>query len=253
MPGFNSLDRHDRRQGQGHDAGDGYRAGQGEGELAKQRTGQPPLQADGQINRRQGDGHGDDRPDQFACAHQSRFQRRFPLAQMPFDVLHHHDGVVDHQTDREHHRQYGQQVDGKTKGLHQEHGADQRNRYGHNRYQHRAERSQEQEDDYHDNQQRIPEGIEHLVDRVGDVVGGIVGHAGLHAAGQFLLNRLHLGPDQFDDVQRVGVGERPNPHEYGSLSGEMHFGVVVLRPQDHLGYIAQAHDGAVPGRAPPVA
>ena len=74
MPGLRSLARHDRRQGQGDDPGDGDRPGQGEGELAEERAGQPSLQADGQVDRRQGDGHGDDRPDQFAGAEQGRLQ-----------------------------------------------------------------------------------------------------------------------------------------------------------------------------------
>ena len=46
--------RHHGRQGQGHDSGNGHRTGQGEGELPEQGTGQPTLQADGCIDRRQG-------------------------------------------------------------------------------------------------------------------------------------------------------------------------------------------------------
>jgi hypothetical protein len=51
-----------------------HRAGQGEGELAEERSGQPALQADGRIDRREGDGHGDDRPDQLARALDGRLE-----------------------------------------------------------------------------------------------------------------------------------------------------------------------------------
>ena len=39
---------------------------EGLGELAEERAGQPTLQPDREVDRRKGDGHGDDRPDQFA-------------------------------------------------------------------------------------------------------------------------------------------------------------------------------------------
>ena len=59
--------------------------------------------------------------------------------------------------------------------------ADQRDRDGHHRDQHRAEGAEEEEDDDHDDQQRLAEGLEHLVDGVRDVVGGVVGDAGLES------------------------------------------------------------------------
>ena len=78
-----------------------------------------------------------------------------PMLQVALDVLHHHDGVVHHQSDREHDRQQGQQVDGEAGDQHQEHRADQRNRNRDDRDQHRAERAEEQEDDDDDDEQRF--------------------------------------------------------------------------------------------------
>ena len=152
---FQQFGRHHRRQGQGHDTGNGDRTGQGEGELPEQRTGQSALQADGGIDRRQGDGHGDDRADQFAGAEQGRIERRLALAQVALHVFDHHDGIVHHQTDRKHDGQQGQQVDGKTEDLHQEYRADQRQRDGHHRDKHRAKGTQEQENDDNDDQQGL--------------------------------------------------------------------------------------------------
>ena len=111
-----------------------------------------------------------------------------PFAQMALHVLHHHDGVVDHQTDREDDGQKGEQVDGEPEGLHQEDAADQRHRDRHHRHQDRAEGAEEEEDDDHDDQQRVAEGLEHLADGVGDVVGGVIGDAGLEPDRQVALD-----------------------------------------------------------------
>jgi hypothetical protein len=40
-----------------------------------------------------------------------RLHRRHALLHVPVDVLDHDDGVVDHQPDRQHQRQQGQQID----------------------------------------------------------------------------------------------------------------------------------------------
>src|SRR3990172_1160703 len=212
--GLEQPGRHERRQGQGHDPGDGDRSRQSEGELPEERAGQPPLQTDGEVDRRQGDGHGDDRTDQFAGAGEGRFYGRFSFAQVAFHVLHHHDGVVDHQPDRENDGQQGEQVHGEPEGLHQEDAADQRHRDRHHRDEDRTEGAQEQEDDDHDDHQRVAEGLEHLPDGARDVLRGVIGDAGLEADGKVTPDRFHLGPYRLDDVEGVRVGERPDPHEH---------------------------------------
>ena len=70
---------HHRRQRQRHDAGDDHGAGQRERELAEQRAGQPALDADRRVDRRQRDGHRDDRPDQLARGVDRRLDRALPL------------------------------------------------------------------------------------------------------------------------------------------------------------------------------
>ena len=136
--------RHDRRKGERDDAGDRHRARQREGELAEERAGQATLKTDRRIDRRQGDGHGDDRADQFARAEQGGVQRRQSFAQMALDVLDHDDGIVHDQTDREHDGEQGEKVDGEPEDLHEENGADQRNRDRHHRHEHGTERSEEE-------------------------------------------------------------------------------------------------------------
>ena len=58
---------------------------------------------------------------------------------MPLDVLHHNNRVINHQADREHNRQQSQKIDGETRHQHQENSPNQRNRNGDDRDQHRPE------------------------------------------------------------------------------------------------------------------
>ena len=71
---------------------------------------------------------------------------------MPLDVLDDDDGVVDHEPDREHDGEQRQQVQREPEDLHQEDGADERHRDGHERHEHRAERAEEEEDDDDDDE-----------------------------------------------------------------------------------------------------
>ncbi len=135
-PGAQQLRSHHRRQGQRHDAGNDHGARKGKCELPEQRPGQAALNTDWRIHRRQGDRHGDDRADQLAGRVLGRLKRRLAHMKVALDVFHHHDGVIDHQADREHDRQQGQQVDGEAEHQHQEDGANQRNRDGDDRNEH---------------------------------------------------------------------------------------------------------------------
>ena len=66
---------HDRRESERDHAGDGDRAGQGEGKFAEERSRQAALDADRNVNRGERDRHRDDRPDQFARAEERGVER----------------------------------------------------------------------------------------------------------------------------------------------------------------------------------
>ena len=97
----------------------------------------------------------------------------------------------------------------------------------------------------HDDEQRLDQGVEDVVDRGVDVFGAVVGDAALQAGGQFLLDLLHLRPDALDDVDRVGVGQHEDAHENRALAGEAHLRVVILRAEDHVGDVAQPNERSV--------
>ena len=164
---------------------------------------------------------------------------------MAFDVLDHHDGIVDDQTDRQHDGQQRKQVQGEAEHLHQKDAADQRHRYGHDRHQHRAYRTQKQEDHDDDDQQRIGERPGHLVDRIADILRRIVADAGVEAGRHLLLELVQFNAHATDNVDDVGVRLRKHPREHSGLSGVTHQGVIVLGTQLHIGNVLQPDDRVV--------
>ena len=122
---FQEDGAHHRRQRQRDNAGNDDGAGQGKGELAKERAGQPRQKADGRIDGGERDGHGDDGADDFPRADDGGLDRRFAVLDVPVDVFHHDDGVVHDKPDGEHHGEKRQQIDGESERQHDDAGADQ--------------------------------------------------------------------------------------------------------------------------------
>ena len=165
--------------------------------------------------------------------------------QMPFDVLHHHDCIVDDQTDREDDREQRQQVDREARRQHQEDGADERDGNGDHGNDDRAERAQEQEDDDDDDQERFGERSDHFADGVFDVLGRVVRHADLHPRRQLRLDLRNRFAHLPDHVERVRRGQHPDAHERRGLAVEADILFVVLRSQHDVGNFAEADDRAV--------
>ena len=209
----------------GHDHG----AGQREGELAEQRAGEARDEADRRIDRRQRDGHGDDRHGDLARARQRRLERLHALLDVAVDVLDHDDGVVDDEADGQHQRQQRQQVDGIAERQQREHHADQRQRNGDDRDQRRAQVAEEQEDHHDDDQRRLQQRLLHLLDRGVDELGGVVGDGGLHAGRQLPLDVREGLAHVADDGQRIGGRRREDADEHGLQPVEHGGGIGAFR------------------------
>ncbi len=161
------------------------------------------------------------------------------------DVLDHDDGVVHHQSDRQHQRQQRQQVDRIAQRQHRGEGADQRKRHRDHRDRDRTQPAQKQEDHRTDDQQRLDQRLDHLVDRRLDEFGGVVGDLAGQPGRQLLLDgRQHLA-HAARHVEQVGLGRNLDADEQRVLPAEGHIEVVVLGPQRHVGDVLQPHDRAV--------
>ena len=246
VAGAEQLRAHHRREGEGHDSGDEQRAGERERELAEQRSGEAALERDRRVDRRQGDGHGDDRRHELPRGVDRGLERRFPHVQVPLDVLDHDDGVVDDETDGQHDRQQSEEVDREAEEQHQQHRADERDRDGDDGNEHAPHGAEEEEDDDDDDDQRLGERLEHLVDRGLDVLRGVVRDASGHARGELGLDVRHGLAHGLHHVERVRRREGEDADEDRGLAVEADFLVVGLGAEDDVRDLAEAHEVAVP-------
>ena len=143
------IRRHHRRQDKSYNARNENGAGERERKFSEKRAGQSALQRDWCVNRGERDRHGDDRTDQFARANQRCLHARHSFTHVALDVFDHNDRVIDHQSDRQHDREQGEEIEGEAEQLHQKQRADQRNRDRDYRHNHRSERAEEQKDYHH--------------------------------------------------------------------------------------------------------
>ena len=162
-----------------------------------------------------------------------------------FDVLHHHDGVVHHQTDRQHNRQQRQQVDSEARHQHQKHSADQRDRNRDHRNQHGPERPEEQENHNDNDQQRFRKSAQHLSDRILDVRRRIVRNANLHADRQLRTDSRNGIANILDYFKGVCSRQNPNAHECSRFPVETNVFVVGLSAEHNIGDLAQTNDRAL--------
>ena len=93
----------------------------------------------------------------------------------PLDVLDHDDRVVDQQADRQRQAEQGHRVDGEAGDVENRERAEQDDRDGDCRDQHRAPVLQEDEDHQDDEDDRLEQRLRDLVDRQLDEVGRVVG------------------------------------------------------------------------------
>lgn len=87
--------------------------------------------------------------------------------------LHHHDGIVDHQTDGQHQTQQWDDVDGESEYRKQCEGTDERYGNGDDGYERGAPLAQKEVDDDDDQQKGDDQGLEDVADSCGDALCGV--------------------------------------------------------------------------------
>ena len=104
---------------------------------------------------------------------------------------------------------------------------------------------QEKLHDQEDQQDRLEEGLDHLVDGHLDEGGGVVGIDDLHARGEEPAHLLHLRLDGIGRIQGVGAGGLPDGQAGGGFAVVIGLDIVELGPQFRPSHIPDPHDGAV--------
>ena len=128
------------------------------------------------------------------------------VAHNALDVLHHHDGVIHQQADRQHHGEQRQGVNRVAEqGQHPE-GAKQHHRHRYRRNERRAEVLQEQVHHADDEDNRFEQGLNHVLDRDFDELGAVLRIGNIVTLRHLTLEFGDFAFHQRRGVQRVGAG-----------------------------------------------
>ena len=134
--------------------------------------------------------------DQRAADFGHGFARGIARAQAVFDVMldrfDDHDGVIDHDADREHDAEERDVVDRESESRHRRESADERNRNRDERNDRRAPGLEKDEHDENDERDRFEERLLHFVDRLADRHGRVVDDCVVESGGEALLQLGHL-------------------------------------------------------------
>ena len=163
-----------RRQRQRAEAGDRGRHRDGDRELLEELPGDAAEERGRHEHRAQHQRDRDQRAADLLHGLERRIAPAHAVAQMPLDVFDHHDGVVDHDADREHEAEQGQIVDREAERRHRGEGADQRHRDRDDRNDRRPPALQEHQHDDDDEQHRLVDGLDQLADGLRDELGRVV-------------------------------------------------------------------------------
>ena len=131
-------------------------------------------------NERRGNEHGrknqcdgNDRSGDFLHRFDGRVMRRHPVLNMMFHRLHHNNGIIDHQSNRQHQPKQRQGVDGESQHRKNDEGSDQRDRNGEQRNQSGSPTLQEDVDHEDDQDQSLAQCLVDFVDALADRERGI--------------------------------------------------------------------------------
>ena len=136
--------------------------------------------ASGKCNRQKYDNvyqrNGQGRKTNFVTTIQRSLHRFFAHLQVSIDIFKHHNGVVNQDTHYQRHGQQSHQVEGKSKGIYQNHGRQQRCRNGQHHDDGIAEAVQEKKHNCGYQNNRYTQVMYHRIYRIQRKITGIIGN-----------------------------------------------------------------------------
>ncbi len=234
------------RQRQGHQRREEDRGHHRQRELAIDRAHRAREERHRDEHRHQHQRDADDGAGDLAHGLASRFARgQALLAHDPLDVFHHHDGVVDEDTDRQHQAEHGQHVDREAQRVHGGEGAQQRDRHHDRRDQGVADVLQEHQ--HHQEHQRhgLEQRLDHFLDRDLHELGGVVRDLVLDAGREVLGELVELGLDRLGRAQRVARRRELHADGRDRLAVDPRGSRVGLAAQLQARHVLDAHLRAV--------
>ena len=238
-----------RRQRQCHEGRKADGDGDRQGELLVQDAHHAAEERDGDEHGREDDGDGHDRALHFVHGALRRIDRAETLLHVLFDVFDDDDGVVDNEADREHHGKERQRIDGEIEDDERSERTDERHGDSEQRDDRRAPVLQEDENDEHDERERLGECMEHLLDRRLDVIRRVKDLRHLHAGRQVRLRLFKDFADALDGLHGVCIARELDAERDGRVAVEFRDDAVALLARLDARDILQAHELAFAVRA----
>ena len=235
------------RESQGIDSRDHHGDADGHGALPEQDAGQAGYEGDRHENRKQHQGDGDDRRRDFGHGPFGRLRRgEFRmLLHDAFDILDHHDGVVDHDADRQHHGQQRHRIGGISDDQQHREGPDQADRHCDGRDDGGAQAAKEQEHHDDDQHEGFADRLQHLADRVVHEGGRIVNSPISQPLGktrrQLGQGRVHGGRG----FHGIGARRQINGDRHRRLAVEPAEIILVLCAHLDASHISHPNDGSI--------
>ncbi len=194
-------------------------------------------------DQRQGDG--DDGEADLGGALHRRLQPAEPLLAEARNVLHHHDGIVDHEGDGDGERGQGDEIQAVVEEVHHDEGAGERHRDRHAGNQRRPRIAQEQQDRSDHQHGRRQEGELRIEQRaaygdgaVGNDVDMDRGRQPAADLRQRLAHAVHGGDD-------IGAGLALDEDEHRRVAVQPAADAGIDHAVGHGSDIAEPHDGAI--------
>ena len=236
-----------RRQGERVQRRDqhGHRDGHGElaEQLARHAGDEGHRHEHGQQHQRDGDDGGGDLRHRL-LGRLARGQFRL-VGHHALDVLHHHDGVVDHDADAEHQRQQGHGVGGVADRQQHGKGPDQADGHGDGRDDGGARRAEEQEHHQHHQHEGLDQRADDLVDRVGHEGGGVVDDRGLQALGEARPEAVQRPVHGRGGLHGIRPGREVDAERHRRVARQRALAVLVLGAELDAGDVLDLQERAV--------
>ena len=235
-----------RGQRQGHDAREHHGHRDGDGELLVHLARQTAHEGHGDEHGAEHQHDGDDRGRDLAHGLGRSFLGRQVLgAHDAFHVLQHHDGVVHHDTDGQHHAEQGQGVDGVAQGVHAREGTDDGHGHGDAGDEGGAPALQEDEDHDEHQDHGFHQGMDHFIDGFHDEFVGVHDDLVGHPFGEVPGQLLEAGGDGVAGSDGIGAGQQVDAHGTGHHAVVFTADAVVLAAHLDAGHVLEAQHGAV--------
>ena len=237
--------RHHRRQRQRHHHRNEDRHRQRHREFAEQPSDDAAHQQQRDQHRDQRNADRHDGEADFAGALERGGQRLLAFLDIARDVFQHHDGVVDHEADRDGQGHQRQIVEGIAEHPHQRAGAEQRQRHGDGRNDGRPEAAQEDEDHHDDERDGQQQRELHVLDGGADGLGAVADDFDLDRRRDRGHQPRQQRLDLVDGVDDVGAGLLEDHQEHAALAVGPGRLLGVFRPGDGLADVADPQRAAV--------